>query len=238
MERDIDLEHRTVGVRRNGELCRLDVGGVLNQEPQSVVQRQAPGDRQDQIGRGCEPGHSVGGGGGARTMVVAGGVEEKVEGDVDVVDARVGLVDQVAEVDSEGLWAGEEGGVTGDVLADGPDYAGGAGLSGAAAEELDAAEPDPEDAVELAALAGGGPLEDSARGDAAAAEPGARGAVGGGDGGLTVREAKVVLEDEGRADRFVASRERDGLRDLEESGGGEGRKPRRRRRRYRDLLIL
>lgn len=47
-----------------------------------------------------------------------------------------------------------------DVLFDSPDDSGGSGLGGAAAENLDAAEPDAEDSVELAAFASGRPFED------------------------------------------------------------------------------
>ncbi|CAL9055088.1 unnamed protein product [Musa banksii] len=56
------------------------------------------------------------------------GVEVKVEGDDDVVYAGVGAVDDVAEVYGESMGAGEEGGEAGDVLADGPDDAFGAGV--------------------------------------------------------------------------------------------------------------
>lgn len=150
-------------------------------------------------------------------MAVGVGVEEEVEGDVDVVDSGVGLVDEVAEVDGKGARLGEEGGVAGDVLFDGPEDAGGAGLGGAAAEELDAVEPDAEDAVELAAAAGSGPLKDDGGGGAVEGAVGG-GLVGGGDGGLGVGGAEVVLEDEGGAGFGLG--ERDGSGDLEVGGGG------------------
>lgn len=197
MEGDVDFDDGAVGVPRDREVLRLDVGGILDGEPQPVVERQIPRDREDEVGGGGERGGAgaeaaAGGGGGGE-----GGVKVEVEGDVDVVDAGVGGVDEVAQVDGEGLGGGEEGGVLGDVLPDGPEDAGGAGLGGAAAEELDAAQPDAEDAVELAPAARRRPLEHGADGGAAAAAAeAARGGVGGGGGGLGVGEGEVVLEEE------------------------------------------
>ncbi|OAY85189.1 hypothetical protein ACMD2_12309 [Ananas comosus] len=152
VEGDVDFDDGAVGVPWDREVLRLDVGGILDREPQPVVERQIPRDREDEVGGG----------------------------------------------DGEGLGGGEEGGVLGDVLPDGPEDAGGAGLGGAAAEELDAAEPDAEDAVELAPAARRRPLEHGADGGAAAevAAEAARGSVGGGGGGLGVGGGEVVLEEE------------------------------------------
>lgn len=137
--------------------------------------------------------------------------------DIGVVDSSVGLVDEVAHVDLQRLAAGEYRGIAGDVLVDGPGDAGGAaGLSGAAAEELGAGDPDAEYAVELAAGAGCGPLEHG-EGRAAAADAGGRG-VRGGDGGLPVGGGEVVLEEENGAGFGVGGSDR--LRDLEERGWG------------------
>ncbi|KAG6418808.1 hypothetical protein SASPL_121013 [Salvia splendens] len=72
------------------------------------------------------------------------------EGDVDVEDAGVCVVDNVLEHDGEGeVGAAEEGGVAGDVLAEGPGDSVRGGLGGTGAEELGAGEPNGGDAVVL-----------------------------------------------------------------------------------------
>ncbi|KAG6437475.1 hypothetical protein SASPL_102392 [Salvia splendens] len=72
------------------------------------------------------------------------------EGDVDVEDAGVYVADDVLEHDGEGeVGAAEEGGVAGDVFAEGPGDSVRGGLGGAGAEELAAGEPDGGDAVLL-----------------------------------------------------------------------------------------
>lgn len=83
-----------------------------------------------------------------------------MEPDLDVVDSGVGVVDDIAEIDGERLRVFEEGGVAGDVLLHGPIDAIFGGLGGAGAEELGAAQPEAENAVELAAFAVCFPLED------------------------------------------------------------------------------
>ncbi|OAY82504.1 hypothetical protein ACMD2_19776, partial [Ananas comosus] len=128
VEGDVDFDDGAVGVPRDREVLRLDVGGILDREPQPVVERQIPRDREDEVGGGGERG-------GAATARVWGEVKRE---EYLVTSFRTS------------------------------EDAGGAGLGGAAAEELDAAEPDAEDAVELAPAARRRPLEHGADGGAAA----------------------------------------------------------------------
>ena len=116
----------------------------------------------------------------------------EVEGDVHVVNAGVGGINEVAEIDGESGGTGKEGGVTGDVLAHSPYDTVRAWLGSAAAEKLDAGEPNAKDAIELAAVGGSGPLEDDLGGRVSGAVGGE--GVRGGDGRLAVGVGEVVLE--------------------------------------------
>ena len=154
-------------------------------------------------------------------------VEVEVEREVGVVDASVGVIDEVAEVDRDLPGRRKERRVPRDVARHGPDDAGGARLRGAAAQELGAGEPHAEDAVELAAPAVGAPLEHGeregpARGGAGGEAGGRR--VGDRDGATAVGVAEGVGEEQRRAGPDAAARRPDRAVHLEEGG-------RRRRRR-------
>jgi len=87
-----------------------------------------------------------------------------------VVDAGELVVDDVFQHHGEvEVGFGEEGGVSGDVLADVPEDAIGGGFGGTGAEDLGAGDPDGGDAVVLLALAAGVEVEHDAgpRGGAA-----------------------------------------------------------------------
>lgn len=118
-----------------------------------------------------------------------------MEDDIDVVNAGVGCVDDVAEVESEGLSLvlDEEGVVFSDVFLDGPEDAVSRRLGGAAAEKLCAVEPEAEDAVELSASAGGSELEGDS-GELLGRAVGGESVVGE-DGGFGVGVGEVVVEE-------------------------------------------
>ncbi|KAG6407203.1 hypothetical protein SASPL_130187 [Salvia splendens] len=109
-------------------------------------------------------------------------------------DVDVGGIDEIPQINNQGLVCGEHRGVPRDVLLHRPDNAGGGWLDGAVAEAFGAADPDAEDAVELPALARRRPLED----DFGGAWGGAvrRRCVGGEDRRLAVGEGEIVLEKE------------------------------------------
>lgn len=129
-----------------------------------------------------------------------------MEDEIDVVDAGVGFVDDVAEVDGEGsslVVVDEERVVFCDVFLYGPDDAVLSRLGCAAAEELDSVEPEAEDAVELSSSGGGSELED----DFGEVSGGGGRAVGGEsvvgeDGGFRVGVGEVVVEELVRAWRL------------------------------------
>lgn len=122
-----------------------------------------------------------------------------MEDHIHVVDAGVGFIDEVTEVDSEdlSLVLDEERAIPSDVFLHRPDDAVWPRLGGAAAEKLDAVEPDAEDAIELSSSAGGFELEDdlgeflrgAVRGECVVGE----------NRGFAVGEGELVVEDVVRA---------------------------------------
>lgn len=209
MEGDENLKHCSVGVGWNAYLLRLSISRVLDGKPQAIIQREASRDGENEISGVVET--RCGGG------VIAAVVVE-VEGDVHVVNAGVGGINKVSEVDGESGGTSKDGGVPRDVLAHSPYDTIKARLGSAATEKLDAGEPNAKDAIELTAARGGGPLED---------DLGRRvlGTVGGegvrsGDRGLSVGEGEVVLEKKSGAGSGIG--DGDGLRDFEEGGRGDG----------------
>lgn len=112
-----------------------------------------------------------------------------------MVNPSVSTINKIAKINSQSLvFLQEQGRVPGDIFLDGPNNARGSRLRGAAAEKLDAGEPDAEDPVELASAASGSPFEDDLR-EGSGRAIGGRG-VGGEDRGLSVGEGEVVGEDE------------------------------------------
>ncbi|KAG6416057.1 hypothetical protein SASPL_123479 [Salvia splendens] len=128
---EIDLDHCSVCVARDLNLPGNGVVLALDSEPEPFLPCGRHWD--DQIGGDLVQFQ-----------------RRKEEGDVDLEDAGVCVVDDVLEHDEEGeVGAAEEGGVAGDVFAEGPGDSVRGGLGGAGAEELGADEPDCGDAVVL-----------------------------------------------------------------------------------------
>lgn len=86
-----------------------------------------------------------------------------MEREIDMVDSSVSAIDDITHVNSEGLIAGEQRRVPRDVLLHRPYSAGVPRLGGAAPENFDAADPNPEDPVELPPFARRRPLENDLR---------------------------------------------------------------------------
>lgn len=146
VEGDANLEDRSVCVVRKFELLRLHVALVLELEPVAAVTRRSLGEREDQVR-------------GAAVAVLGrdargfGVFRIEVRGERDVVDASVGVVHDVGELEGEQLRRAEEHGEAGDVLLHRPHDPALRRLRGAGAENLHAAQPHGGDSVELAALA-------------------------------------------------------------------------------------
>ncbi|KAG6384964.1 hypothetical protein SASPL_153787 [Salvia splendens] len=129
--KDVDLDHCSVRVATNLNLPRNGVVLALDSEPEPFI--PCGRHRDDQIGGDLVQFE-----------------RRKDEGDVDVEDAGVCVVNNVLEHDEEGeVGAAEEGGVAGDVFAEGLGDSVRGGLGGAGAEELGVGDPDDGDAVVL-----------------------------------------------------------------------------------------
>lgn len=134
-----------------------------------------------------------------------------------MVNTSISLINEIPKINRNRLIRSQKKGrILGDILTNLPENTIAGRLSSAATEELNAAEPNAEDAVELSALASGGEFED----DGGIAGEGAvrRRGVRGGDRGVSVGVGEVMGEEEVRTRGSV--REFYGFSDFEEFSGG------------------
>lgn len=105
-----------------------------------------------------------------------------MESDIDMINTSISVINKITEIKRKSLVRlQKKGRVLGDILTNLPEDTVASRLRRAATEELHAAKPDAEDAVELAALAGGGEFKDHGGelGEGAVGRWGVRGGDGG-----------------------------------------------------------
>lgn len=76
-----------------------------------------------------------------------------------MVHSSVSTINKISQINRESLITHEQRSVPGDVFLNRPNNAGGSGLGGAAPQNLDPAQPNAEDPIELPPLASRAPLE-------------------------------------------------------------------------------
>ena len=164
----VDLQYSSVRVLWQLDAHALDVFLALDTEPEAVIAPCLSRDGEDQVSRTAQKIF-------LRVLMLPRDAAQEssrsglialvlllveMELDVEMIDARVDVVHDVLEHDPDVvklfLLGVEEGGVAGDVLADGPEDAPCSRLGSAGSEQLHAVDPDGADAVVLLSRTGGG----------------------------------------------------------------------------------